>query len=52
MPGTVESAGISGYTPHRCACGHLEEMAALPPGRLFGVGGDAEKRYHAFTRPN
>jgi len=52
MPVTVETVAISGYAPDRCACGHLQEMAALPPGRLFGAKGDLEKRYHAFTRPN
>ena len=48
----IGSAGISGYAPHRCTCGHLQAMTALPPGRLFGARGDAEKRYHAFSRPN
>ena len=51
-PASIESAGLGGYAPHRCMCGHLEEMTALPPGRLFGAGGDLEKRYHPLTRPN
>jgi hypothetical protein len=44
------SAGGGGYVPDRCACGHLEDTAALPPGRLFGARGDTVKRYHAVIR--
>jgi hypothetical protein len=40
------------YVPERCACGHLEERSALPPGMLFGVTGESVKRYHPLTRPN
>ena len=43
---------IEGYVPGRCVCGYLEEMAALPPGGLFGGDGDPIKRYHPFTRSN
>lgn len=50
VPDASASAGV--YAPNRCACGHLEEMGALPPGQLFGDRGEAVKRYHAVTRPN
>ena len=44
---------VDGYSPDRCACGHLEEITALPPGKLFGgVSGDPVKRYHPLNRPN
>jgi len=52
LPGAGGSTNGDGYVPDRCACGHLEEMATLPPGRLFGVSGEPVKRYHALSRPN
>jgi len=39
------------YAPDRCACGHLENPARLPPGMLFGDD-DAAKSYHPISRPN
>lgn len=43
---------VDAYVPNRCACGHLEEKATLPPGTLFGISGEPVKRYHALSRPN
>ena len=51
LPGNGGSH-VEAYVPNRCACGHLEEMATLPPGTLFGVSGEPVKRYHALSRPN
>ena len=46
------SLTVDGYAPVRCACGHLEEIDTLPPGRLFGVKNEPLKSYHPLTRPN
>lgn len=47
-----DGSDVGGYLPDRCACGHLEEIATLPPGKLFGLNGDVLKRFHPLTRPN
>jgi hypothetical protein len=47
-----EPSGALKYMPARCACGHLEDPAALPPGTLFGADGDPARTYHPFNRPN
>jgi hypothetical protein len=50
LPVGSGSTNVTGHSPDRCACGHLEEMGTLPPGKLFGS--DPVKRYHPFNRPN
>jgi hypothetical protein len=47
-----DAARADEYAPDRCACGHLQNLAALPPGKLCGASGDPVRMYHPLNRPN